>query len=128
MYKRQALILAALRNICGYNQKVTQEKEWEFSDAPKLYRINGSTLGLIGCGRIPRKVAVMAKGFGMKLVGYEMCIRDRVCTGYFGSRTIGHLSLFAATAMIIVMFLILTYLLKKCNQILKIPNLNRSAV
>ena len=43
-----ALILAALRNICGYNQKVTQEKEWEFSDAPKLYRINGSTLGLIG--------------------------------------------------------------------------------
>lgn len=66
-----ALILAALRNICGYNQKVTQEKEWEFSDAPKLYRIRGITLGLIGCGRIPRKVAVMAKGFGMKLVGYD---------------------------------------------------------
>ena len=26
---------------------------------------------LIGCGRIPRKAAVMAKGFGMKLVGYD---------------------------------------------------------
>ena len=29
------------------------------------------TMGLIGCGRIPRKAAVMAKGFGMKLVGYD---------------------------------------------------------
>ena len=65
-----ALILAALRNIVGYDNKVHQ-KIWEFSDAPKLYRINGATLGMIGCGRIPQKVAVMAKGFGMNLVGYD---------------------------------------------------------
>ena len=65
-----ALILAALRNIVGYDNQVHQ-KIWEFSDAPKLYRINGATLGMIGCGRIPQKVAVMAKGFGMNLVGYD---------------------------------------------------------
>lgn len=66
-----ALILSTLRNIPGYHNKVYQEKKWDFADAPKLYRINGMTLGLIGCGRIPRKVAVMAKGFNMKLVGYD---------------------------------------------------------
>lgn len=66
-----ALILSTLRNIPGYNEKVCREKKWDFADAPKLYRINGMTLGLIGCGRIPRKVAVMAKGFNMKLVGYD---------------------------------------------------------
>lgn len=66
-----ALILSTLRNIPGYHNKVSQEKKWDFADAPKLYRINGMTLGLIGCGRIPRKVAVMAKGFQMKLVGYD---------------------------------------------------------
>ena len=46
-----ALILATLRNIPGYNEKVRKEKEWDFADAPKLYRINGMTMGLIGCGR-----------------------------------------------------------------------------
>ena len=66
-----ALILSTLRNIPGYNEKVRKEKKWDFADAPKLYRINGMTMGLIGCGRIPRKAAVMAKGFGMKLVGYD---------------------------------------------------------
>ncbi len=66
-----ALILSTLRNIPGYHNKVSQEKKWDFADAPKLYRINGMTLGLIGCGRIPRKVAVMARGFQMKLVGYD---------------------------------------------------------
>ena len=46
-----ALILATLRNIPVYNEKVRKEKEWDFADAPKLYRINGMTMGLIGCGR-----------------------------------------------------------------------------
>lgn len=76
-----ALILACLRNICGYNQKV-HEKEWDFADSPKLYRINGMTMGLIGCGRIPRKAAVMAKGFGMKLVGYDPYLPKEVAEEY----------------------------------------------
>jgi len=65
-----ALILSALRNIPAYNEKVHQGI-WDFAQAPKLYRINGSTLGMIGCGRIPQKVAVMAKGFGMNILGYD---------------------------------------------------------
>lgn len=78
-----ALILCLLRNICGYNDKVTKEKVWDFGDRPyDLYRIKGSTLGMIGCGQIPRRVAVMAKGFGMKLVGYDPYLPREVADQY----------------------------------------------
>lgn len=78
-----ALILAVLRNICGYNEKVTKEKKWDFGDRPyDLYRIKGSTLALIGCGQIPRRVAVMAKGFGMNLVGYDPYLPKEVADQY----------------------------------------------
>lgn len=77
-----ALIVSQLRNICDYNEKVTQEKKWDFSDAPKLYRIKGSTLGMIGCGQIPRRVAVMAKGFGMNLVGYDPYLSREIADQY----------------------------------------------
>ncbi|MBQ1407352.1 MAG: C-terminal binding protein [Eubacterium sp.] len=66
-----ALALGALRNIPGYDKSVKEDKKWDFAVAPKLYRINGMTMGFIGCGRIPRKAMNMAKGFGMKLVGYD---------------------------------------------------------
>ena len=65
-----ALMISTLRNIVGYDRKV-HEKVWDFAVAPKLYRIDGITLGMIGCGRIPQKVPVMAKGFGMNLIGYD---------------------------------------------------------
>ena len=73
-----ALILSCLRHIPGYNDDVRRNKNWDFAVAPKLYRINGQTLGLIGCGRIPRKVAVMAKGFGLNLLGYDPYLPQEV--------------------------------------------------
>ena len=76
-----ALIISALRNIVGYNKKVHQGV-WDFTDTPKLYRINGSTLGMIGCGQIPRKAAVMAKGFGMNLLGYDPYLPQEVADEY----------------------------------------------
>lgn len=91
-----ALIVSLLRNICGYNEKVTHEKKWEFGDCPyKLFRIKGSTLGLIGCGQIPRRVAVMAKGFGMNLVGYDPYLPQEVADEY-GIKMMGSLEELAA--------------------------------
>ena len=65
-----ALIAALLRNIVGYAFD-TRNRIWDWSKAPKLKRINGLTLGLIGCGQIPRRVARMAQGFGMTVIAYD---------------------------------------------------------
>jgi D-3-phosphoglycerate dehydrogenase len=65
-----ALIAALLRNIVGYAFDV-KNGIWDWSKAPRLQRIRGLTLGLIGCGQIPRRVARMAQGYGMAVVGYD---------------------------------------------------------
>lgn len=65
-----ALITALLRNIVDYATDV-RNYIWDWSKAPKLKRIRGLTLGLIGCGQIPRRVARMAHGYGMYVVGYD---------------------------------------------------------
>ena len=65
-----ALIVALLRNVVDYAVDV-KNHIWDWSKAPALKRINGLTLGLVGCGQIPRRVARMAHGFGMNVVGYD---------------------------------------------------------
>ena len=66
-----ALMMAALRYIPGYDLSVKNDKKWDFGVAPKLYRINGMTMGMIGCGRIPRRVAKAMQAMGVKCVGYD---------------------------------------------------------
>ncbi|MCI8910877.1 MAG: C-terminal binding protein [Oscillibacter sp.] len=65
-----ALITALLRNVVDYAVDV-KHGIWDWSKAPKLKRIHGLTLGLIGCGQIPRRAAKIAQGFGMTVVGYD---------------------------------------------------------
>lgn len=66
-----ALILSMLRWIPGYDKSVKDQKRWEFSDAPKLYRIEGMTVGLVGCGRIATMAVNYLKGFNFKVYGYD---------------------------------------------------------
>jgi glyoxylate reductase len=37
------------------------------------HNIHGKTLGILGCGRIGQAMARRAAGFGMKLLGYDIC-------------------------------------------------------
>jgi D-3-phosphoglycerate dehydrogenase len=41
---------------------------------PKLSRLRGQTLGLVGLGRIARALVPKAKGFGLKIIAYDPCI------------------------------------------------------
>lgn len=66
-----ALVLSMLRWIPGYDKSVKDQKRWEFSDAPKLYRIEGMTVGLVGCGRIATMAVNYLKGFNFKVYGYD---------------------------------------------------------
>lgn len=74
-----ALILACSRKVVELNQLVKQG-EWVADRMgsklggeiwPKLNRLQGQTLGLIGFGGIARSVALKAKGFGMGIISYD---------------------------------------------------------
>ena len=65
-----ALILACARGITLLNNKI-EEKKWDFTLAKPLFRTQGKTLGLFGLGRIAKKVAQKASGFGFKIIAYD---------------------------------------------------------
>jgi glyoxylate reductase len=64
------LILACARNIVSAHEYV-KNKKWKSAWGPDLmlgYNIHGTTLGIIGMGRIGSAVARRARGFDMKVI------------------------------------------------------------
>lgn len=62
-----ALLLAAARKIVFYDRLV-RDGRWEVPPGKPLFRLAGSTLGLVGFGNIARQVAVRAAAFGMNVL------------------------------------------------------------
>jgi len=79
------LILACTRRICQLNQ-VVKKGEWKaIADPsisgeiwPKLSRLQGQTLGLIGLGRIAQALVRKAKGFGLRIVACDPFIAEGI--------------------------------------------------
>lgn len=65
-----SLILSCARKITMLNRKV-REKKWDFTLAKPLFRTQDQTIGLFGLGRIARKIAEKALGFGFKVIAYD---------------------------------------------------------
>ncbi len=72
------LILACTRRICQVNNIVKTIGWADQPDPyigneiwPKMSKLGGSTIGLIGFGRIPRVLVPKAKGFGMRIIAYD---------------------------------------------------------
>jgi D-3-phosphoglycerate dehydrogenase len=65
-----AMLLALIRKI-PLSNKTVQAGRWEMPVVVPIRRIEGTVLGLIGFGNIPRLVAPKAKAFGMKVVAYD---------------------------------------------------------
>jgi D-3-phosphoglycerate dehydrogenase / 2-oxoglutarate reductase len=74
-----ALILACSRRILQLNRLV-RNGEWVADRMgsklgreiwPQLATLRGQTLGLVGFGKIARSVANKAKGFGMRVIGFD---------------------------------------------------------
>src|SRR5215211_6499471 len=61
------LLLAAARKIVFYDRMVRGGR-WEVPPGKPMFRLAGSTLGLIGFGHIGRAVAVRAAAFGMRVL------------------------------------------------------------
>jgi len=66
-----AMVLSILRYIPGYDRSVKEDKLWDFTVAPKLYRLEGMTVGLIGCGRFATMAVYYLKGFTFLVVGVD---------------------------------------------------------
>ncbi len=68
------LIFSLARNIPIANQTLKNGK-WEKKKfvGTELY---GKTLGIIGLGRIGKRVAYIAKGIGMKIIGYDPYVNE----------------------------------------------------
>jgi D-3-phosphoglycerate dehydrogenase len=74
-----ALLLALARKIPSSNAR-THAGHWEMQAVAPIHRLRGSTLGLVGFGRIPQLVAPKAKAFGLKVVAYDPYIPPDVFT------------------------------------------------
>jgi len=65
-----ALLLALVRKI-PFSNKLVQSGRWEMPAVVPIRRLEGSVLGLVGFGNIPRAVAPKAKAFGMRVVTHD---------------------------------------------------------
>src|ERR1041384_6569162 len=65
-----ALLLALIRKV-PLSNKLVQAGRWEMPAVVPIRRIEGTTLGLLGFGNIPRLVAPKAKAFGIRVIAHD---------------------------------------------------------
>lgn len=65
-----AMLLALIRKI-PLSNKLVQAGRWEMPAVVPIRRIEGTVLGLVGFGNIPRLVAPKAKAMGMKVIAFD---------------------------------------------------------
>jgi D-3-phosphoglycerate dehydrogenase / 2-oxoglutarate reductase len=74
-----ALLLACARKVAFYDRQV-RAGTWAVPPGKPLFRLHGSTLGLVGFGNIARQVAIRATAFGMKVLYADPFVKE----GQFG--------------------------------------------
>jgi D-3-phosphoglycerate dehydrogenase / 2-oxoglutarate reductase len=70
-----ALLLACTRKVVFYDRLVRSGR-WEVPPGKPMFRLAGSTLGLIGFGNIARQVAIRAASFGMNILYSDPFVTD----------------------------------------------------
>jgi D-3-phosphoglycerate dehydrogenase / 2-oxoglutarate reductase len=74
-----ALLLSLIRKV-PLSNKLVQSGRWEMPAVVPIRRIEGTVLGLIGFGHIPRLVAPKAQAFGIKVVAHDPFAKPDVFT------------------------------------------------
>lgn len=75
-----ALLLALVRKIPVADTRAKAGR-WEMASLVPIHRLRGTTLGLVGFGRIPQSVAPRAQVFGINVVAYDPYIPKEVMAG-----------------------------------------------
>lgn len=63
-----SLIAALNRNLKYYTRQIEKEYQWKYHAIAGGRNLSSQTLGIFGLGRIGRRVAAIAKGYGMKVL------------------------------------------------------------
>jgi D-3-phosphoglycerate dehydrogenase len=74
-----ALLLSLVRKI-PLSNKLVQAGRWEMPAVVPIRRLEGTVLGLLGFGNIPRLVAPKAKAFGLDVIAYDPFAKDELFT------------------------------------------------
>lgn len=75
-----ALLLACGRKVAFYDRLVRNER-WEVPPGKPMFRLEGSTLGLVGFGKIAREVARRATVFGMRVLYADPLVSQEQVSG-----------------------------------------------
>lgn len=128
-----ALMLSMCRNVPQANISI-REGKWERKkfQGSELF---GKTLGIIGLGKIGREVAVRAKSFGMKILGYDPLLSDETAVK-IGVELVTLEKLFRSSDLISLhvplspetKYLISSNSLNKCKDGVKIINCARGGI
>jgi len=62
--------LTLIRKTVFFDRKV-KSSQWDFRQGPPIHRIQGKTLGLIGCGKFGFEVAKRMSAFGVKVITFD---------------------------------------------------------
>lgn len=65
-----AMLLTLIRKTVWFDRKV-KSSQWDFRQGAPIHRIQGKTLGLIGCGKIGFAVAKRMSAFGVKVITFD---------------------------------------------------------
>jgi D-3-phosphoglycerate dehydrogenase len=69
-----AMMLTLTRKTAFFDRKV-KSSQWDFRQGTPIHRIQGKTLGLIGCGKIGFEVAKQISAFGVKVMAFDPYIQ-----------------------------------------------------
>ncbi|MBM7341277.1 NAD(P)-dependent oxidoreductase [Pantoea coffeiphila] len=73
--------LAVARNIKAYGRSIEQKGKYAFNCVSGMFRLEGSTFGIMGLGKIGQAVARKAQGFGMKVIAFSPSCPAAVAEG-----------------------------------------------
>jgi D-3-phosphoglycerate dehydrogenase len=65
-----ALVLSSVRETTRFDRQV-KNGEWDWTEGQPIHRLHGTTVGFVGFGRIPQRLAEKAVGFGFEFLGYD---------------------------------------------------------
>lgn len=72
-----ALLLASIRKL-KFLSSAVDGGTWDAGSAKPIRRLRGMTLGLVGLGKIPRRVATKAQAFGLEVLAFDPYAPDQV--------------------------------------------------